>query len=219
MHRNHALYLIGVSLALALIAFAVLSRSPQAPIASANGRATFTVYLPIVLKNTGCGTLTRDGGFEASTSGTANPYWQTTTNVTRTIFDNSSIPVPNPTHGGAWKVWLGGDNLLQQNLTQTLSIPTGTTNLQISFWWLVDTAETNPQGFDVVNIQIRDNAGVVQETLHHLFDLDGTDVWTQKIVTATQSYAGQSIQLAFNASTDSVNPTSFFIDDVSMTCQ
>lgn len=221
MRRKYALSLIIACLGCALIALVGLSRAPQAPVASAAGKTLHTVYLPLVLKNAGCGsgTLVRDGGFEASTTGTLNPYWQITTNIPHTIFDNSLIPAPIPTHSGTWKAWLGADNLLQQTLTQTLTVPAGATSLQIGFWWLVTTADPNPQGFDTTNIQIRNAAGALQETLYHLSDVDQGVAWAQKIVTATQAYANQSIQLAFTTFIDSTFPTSFFIDDVSVTCQ
>ncbi len=222
MRHKHAVIFIAVNISLALLALAILSRAPQTPAAHAAAPKNLQfVYLPIVVKSTGCGSgsLIRDGGFEASTSGTTNPYWQVATNLPRSIFDNSGIPTPQPTHSGAWKAWLGGDNLLTQTLTQTLAVPAGANSLQISYWWLVNTSEPNPQGFDFVDVQIRNNAGVVQETPHHIFDIDAGTVWAQTIVTASQSYANQTIQLAFAATTDTTNPTSFFIDDVSVVCQ
>lgn len=221
MHRPRVLGLIISSFGMAMAALVMVVYAPQPPAATAAGRASQFNYLPLVMKNYGCasGTLIQDGGFEASMSGTTNPYWKITSNIPRSIFDNSSIPQPNPTHSGIWKAWLGGDNALSQTLTQTLSVPSGATSLQASVWWLVNTTEPNPSGLDHMEMEILDGSGSLQETLYHFKDVDQGSSWAQKIITATQAYAGQTIQLAFAASTDPTNVTSFFIDDVNVVCK
>lgn len=222
MHRIYPLSLIVICLGLVFAAIIFLVRPPNLSVAHAAPRTSpQKLFLPIVANNAGCSgnSLIQDGGFEASTSGTLNPYWQFTTNISRTIFDNSSIPMPQPTHSGLWKVWLGGDNSLQQTLTQTISIPPSATGLQVSTWWLINTTEPMPSGFDHMEMEILNSSGVLQEILYHFKDVDQGTAWAQRVVTATQAYAGQTIQLAFVASTDNTYPTSFFIDDVSVTCK
>ncbi len=163
--------------------------------------------------------LVQDGGFEA---GLPNPHWQTASNRSSSILDNSSIPQPNPTHSGAWKAWLGGDNNVQESLWQTITVPSGTASLQVSFWWLVNTNEPSPLVNDRLDVQLRDSTGAtILTTPYNLYDGDANTVWQQTTVTISASpYTGQTIQIAFVADTDASNPTSFFIDDVSvMACQ
>ena len=157
--------------------------------------------------------LVQDGGFEA---GLPNPYWKTASNKSSSILDNSSIPQPNPTHSGAWKAWLGGDNDVQESLWQTITVPSGTTSLQVSFWWQVNTTEPNPLVDDRLDVQLRDSTGAtVLTTMYTLFDGDANSTWVQETLSAS-SYAGQTIQIAFVADTDASYPTNFFIDDVSI---
>lgn len=224
MRPRHITYFVLSSLILLLIGVTLFNPPRQTPVAIAAAPATqHLLYLPLITKSAGTstcgsGSLIKDGGFEASTSGTSNPNWQISTNIIRTIFDNSGIPSPAPTHSGTWKAWLGGDNLLQQSLTQTLTVPNSASNLQVTFWWQVNTSEPSPSGLDQVGVQIRNASGATQETVYHLYDVDRGSTWAQKTVSASQSYASQTIQLAITATTDSINPTSFFIDDVSVTC-
>lgn len=152
--------------------------------------------------------LIQDGGFEA---GLPNPAWQTSSNVFSNILDD--LPDPPP-HSGTWKAWMGGDDLVQESLWQTVTVPADAANLEISYWWRVNTFETS-HPFDTLEAQIRDTAGNPLQTLQTLTDGNAGSTWQRSTFTVSD-YAGQTIQLAFVAQTDETNPTSFFLDDVSM---
>jgi hypothetical protein len=152
--------------------------------------------------------LLQDGGFEA---GLSNPPWQTSSNVFSTILDDTVAPAPRT---GTWKAWLGGDNLVQESLWETINVPAGIAGLKVSYWSRVDTFETN-HPFDSMNVQIRNAAGKPLQTLETLTDGNASLTWQKSSFTVT-GYAGQTIQLAFAAQTDSTNPTSFFVDDVNV---
>ncbi|MBI5303320.1 MAG: hypothetical protein HY868_14390 [Chloroflexi bacterium] len=170
------------------------------------------IFMPMIVA--GCSReMMSDWSFEA---GLPNTSWVTTSTAASNILDSSSIPSPNPTHYGAWKVWLGGSDSLTESVWQTATVPAWTTTMRMSFWFVVNTQETNPLTNDHVSIQIRNSAGVPLETLYDLWDGDWGTSWAQRVITPTGNYAGQTIQLAFFAKTDSSNPTNFFIDDVSM---
>ena len=182
-------------------------------ISSASASATtptggLTAYLPLIQTSCAPVQLLQDGGFEA---GLPSPVWQTSSNVFSDILDD--LPVPAP-HSGTWKAWLGGDNLVQESLWQVLNIPAGVVGLEVSYWWRVSTFETT-HPFDTLKVQIRDAAGNPLETLETLTDGNASSVWQQSTFVVT-GYAGQTIQLAFVAQTDDTNPTSFFVDDVSV---
>lgn len=150
----------------------------------------------------------QDGGFEA---GLPNPAWQTSSNVSSDILDDTPDP---SSHDGTWKAWLGGDDQVQESLWQTITVPPGAGGLQVGYWWRVSTLEsTHP--FDTLTVQIRDANGNLLETLETLTDGDAASDWQQSDFVIT-AYAGQTIQLAFVAETDDTNPTSFFVDDVSV---
>ena len=166
-------------------------------------------YLPLLQNSCTPVELLQDGGFEA---GLPNPGWQTSSNVSSNILDDSPDPAP---HAGAWKAWLGGDNLVQESLWQVLTVPAGVAGLQVSYWWRVDTFELS-HPFDTLDVQIRDAAGTPLQTLETLTDGDAGSTWKRSTFTVT-GYAGQTIQLAFVAQTDETNPSSFFLDEVSVT--
>jgi hypothetical protein len=152
--------------------------------------------------------IIRDGGFEA---GLPNPVWQTASNIYSDILDD--LPNPPP-HSGFWKAWLGGDNLVQESLWQDIQVPAGVAGLTVSYWWRVDTFEpTHP--FDTLQVQLRDVSGNPLQTLETITDGDAGLTYRQSSFTVS-GHAGQSIQLAFLAQTDDTNPTSFFVDDVSV---
>jgi len=176
-------------------------------------RATVSLFLPLILKNCPA-QLVQDPGFEA---GLPNPSWVTTSTINSAILDSSSIPSPNPTHSGSWKAWLGGNDGVQESVWQTLTIPASANSLQLSFWRRISTNESSPLTHDRLDVLIRNSAGVPLETLYTLWDGDAGTVWTQHTLTPTGNYAGQTVQIAFWVKTDSSGPTSFFIDDVTLT--
>lgn len=170
--------------------------------------AQHRVYLPLVLRACASVELIQDGGFEA---GLPNSAWQTSSNVGSDVLDDTPDPSP---HSGTWKVWLGGDDLVQESLWQIINVPPGTVRLQVSYWWQVSTLESlHP--FDTLRVQVRDANGNLLEELETLTDGDAAANWQQSVFTITVD-AGQTIQLAFVAETDTTNPTNFFVDDVSV---
>ena len=207
-NRNQvALWISSFFLFAAIVCLQVMN----APSAGAQGPGP--IFLPYIAAN--CPKLlVQDFSFE---TGLPNASWATTSTVASGILDNSSIPSPNPTHNGAWKAWLGGSDSVQESLWQTMTVPASTTGLQVSFWRRVSTQESNPLINDRLDVQIRNSSGVVLETLYNLFDGDAGTTWVQHTLIPSSSYAGQTIQLAFFAMTDSADPTSFFIDDVIVT--
>nr|WP_290669348.1 choice-of-anchor J domain-containing protein [Ardenticatena sp.] len=195
-------------LLLLLSAFGYVVFKPLFPAYAGTG-GTNAVYLPFI--SAPCRSeIVEDGSFEA---GIPNPYWKTSSNVGSAIFDNSPTP---PAHSGTWKAWLGGDNLVQETMTQTLSIPNGVTAATLSYWWRVSTTEpTHP--FDTLTVAMRDTNGVLLQTIETLTDGDANNSWRQSTwPLPVSTYAGRTVVLSFETTTDNNNPTSFFIDDVSL---
>lgn len=202
--------LLGLVLAVWL-AWLVPSLNPTAGVSTTVRAQTSNsrIYLPLVLRGCTPVELIQDGGFEA---GLPNPVWQTSSNMFSDILDDTPNPPP---HTGNWKAWLGGDNLIQETLWQTFTVPPDVLSLQISYWRWIDTFETS-HPFDTLEVQLRDAAGTPLQTLEILTDGDAASGWQQSVLTITPAYAGQTLQLAFVAQTDDSNPTSFFLDDISV---
>ncbi len=125
-----------------------------------------------------------------------------------------TIPLSRPLTLEPGKPGWGGDNLVEESLWQTISVPAGVNGLQVRYWWRIDTFEpTHP--FDTLDVQIRNGNGTPLQTLETLSDGDAGSQWQQSTFTLS-GYAGQTIQLVFVAHTDGTRPTSFFLDDVSV---
>ncbi|RME12483.1 MAG: hypothetical protein D6802_04150 [Ardenticatenia bacterium] len=175
---------------------------------SVEAGTTSQTYLPLIMMPCSSEVI-RDGGFEL---GLPNPYWRTQSNVGSSILDNTPTP---PAHSGTWKAWLGGDNLVNEMLSQTLFIPNGTTNLTLSYWWRVSTLEqTHP--FDTLTVVLRDTNGTLLQVVETLTDGDASTTWQQSTWTLSNAYAGQTLVLSFETVTDQDDATSFFLDDVSL---
>lgn len=196
-------------LALLVVWLAALLDNRDVVMADSNiPTAETEVYLPLVLRTCAPVGLIQDSSFEA---GLPNPVWQTSSNISSDILDDTADPPP---HSGSWKAWLGGDDWVRESLWQTITVPADATALQVSYWWRVSTLELNHY-FDIMLVQIRNATGSPLETLETLTDGDAASVWDQSTFTIT-TYAGQTIQLAFVVETDEDNPTSFFVDDISV---
>ena len=202
--------LVVTGLSIAVVVLLVVALGGAAAIGQAAPNADQTVYLPYIRQGCGPMQLIQDGGFEAGLPTTA---WQVQSSAGSKILDDT----PGlPSHSGTWKAWLGGDNSVVEALTQQVTVPDTSARLVVRFWWLVNTEEQTP-GADTLNVEIRDAAGHILDTLETLTDADAATEYRQSTLTVPQAYAGQAILLAFVAQTDRSNITSFFIDDVSLT--
>ena len=195
------------------IAAPIVPTYSSSAISAAPG-VTHTLYLPLITKSCVNTQLLQDTGLE---TGLPNSYWRTTSTQASSVLDNSSLPNPNPTHGGSWKAWLGGNNLVQESLWQAATIPANTSALTLVFWRRIETNEPAPGTFDSLQIQVRDSVSATLQTAYTLYDLDATSTWIQQTIAISPTYSNQSIQIAFIAATDASSPTNFFVDDVTLT--
>jgi len=145
-------------------------------------------------------------GFE---TGTAAP-WATTTGV----INNKTTEPPN---SGSWDAWLDGYGTTHTDtLSQAVTLPTGCANYDFSFWLHVDTAETSTtQAFDTLKVQVLNSSGSVLATLGTFSNLDAIAGYAQHSFSLAP-YAGQTVTLKFTGSEDSIDQTSFVLDDTAV---
>jgi PKD repeat protein len=150
--------------------------------------------------------LLANPGFE---TGTAAP-WTASTGV---ISDNSA----EPPHSGKWDAWLDGYGTTHTDtLAQTITLPSGCTNYNFSFWLHIDTAETSTTtAYDTLKVQVLNSAGTVLSTLHTYSNLDHNTGYLQRSFSLAP-YAGQTVTLKFTGSEDYELQTSFVIDDTAV---
>ena len=147
-----------------------------------------------------CTELVQNGGFEAGAAS-----WEIKTNGPGLI--GSTLP-----HTGQLGALLGGRNNANDELGQGLTLPAGQTSI-LRFWWHMLTTETSHPA-DHLDIQVR-LADRTVIPLQQITDGSVAGSWQQGTLDLT-AYAGQSVDLQFNADTDAARPTYFYLDDVSV---
>jgi PKD repeat protein len=145
-------------------------------------------------------------GFE---TGTAAPW-----TATAGVLNNSSS---EPPHSGSWDAWLDGyGSAHTDTLAQAITVPTGCTSYNLSFWLHIDTAETTTTTkYDTLNIQVLNGSGSVLATLATYSNLDHNTGYAQHSFNLA-AYAGGTITLKFTGTEDYTKQTSFVIDDTAL---
>ena len=149
--------------------------------------------------------LVQNTGFE---SGTAN--WTATSGV---ITNGSG----EAAHAGTYKAWLDGyGTATTDTVTQSVSIPSSVTTATFSFWLHIDTAETTTTTvYDTLTVQLQNSSGAVLTTLATYSNLNKNTGYAQKTFDVS-AYKGQTVKIYFKGVEDSLDQTSFVIDDVSL---
>lgn len=158
--------------------------------------------LPLTARANTCQNVIANGDMESSTG------WIAQTQGSYSLFSDYQA------HSGTQSAYLAGVNNAQDSLRRTVALPAAS-QLTLNFWWLVNSEESSG-GWDGLTVVLADASGNPLRALFTVSDRDAGLVWQQASVDVSQ-YAGQSVQLQFNARTDSTLATDFFVDDVALT--
>jgi len=166
-------------------------------------------YLPIVPRNyPQCAQTIQNGDFEAGSLD-----W---------TLGGGTIISTNTPHSGSYSAQLGGDNeVYGDTLYQTVTIPsTGPTgqpvvSAPLSYYWYMTTFETSTFDHDDLYVRIRDAYGSTLREVERVTNLSNKDVWVFSSFDVSD-FIGQTIQVYFKATTNLFDPTTFYIDDVSL---
>lgn len=96
----------------------------------------------------------------------------------------------------------------------TGGIPASSTSATLNYFWYMTTTETS-HSFDFLNVEVRSSSGTVLKKLQTISDGSTAGSW-QSASFSLNAYIGQTVQIAFVATNGSINPTSFFVDDVAV---
>jgi subtilase family serine protease len=166
---------------------------------SASGTYGLTVNAPASGGSCTVSQRLSNTGFE---SGTAP--WSTTSGV---IYRTSSA------HSGSYEAFLDGYGYTHTDTaSQTVSIPSGCTNVAVSFWLKTSTAETTTS-------TARDTLKVTlgSTTLATFSNLTRYSNWTQVTLRTTVPAGTTSTALKFTGSENNSRKTSFLVDDTALT--
>jgi len=169
------------------------------------------VFLPLALKNHGgnCYNEVWNGGFEEFVDGKPR-YWTVSSTDGYSLADGTWFA------GGHYGAYLGGYDYADDLLRQSIYIPSDALSASLAYGWYMQTEETHPSNqYDFLYVRLRDTGDNLVATLDTLSNQSSRDTW-QTAMFDLLPYAGQSLRLSFEADSDVSNPTSFFVDDVSL---
>ncbi|MFF3871586.1 hydrolase [Streptomyces sp. NPDC001978] len=138
-----------------------------------------------------------------------------------TTWSSSSGVITNSTgespRTGSYYAWLDGyGTATTDTLSQSVTIPSGCTSANLSFYLHVDTAETTTStAYDTLKVQVLNSSGTVLSTLATYSNLNAAGGYTQRSFSLA-SYAGQSVTLKFTGTEGSKLQTSFVLDDTAL---
>ena len=121
--------------------------------------------------------------------------------------------------GSSYYAWLGGYDDGSDTIYQDVSIPASAQSAYVQFWYQIGTDETTATDvYDYLTVDLYNpTSGSKLATLKTLSNLNATNGWVQSAQFDVSAYKGQIVRLRFDAVTDSSYPTSFLIDDVTLT--
>lgn len=172
------------------------------------------VFLPLALKNHGgnCYNEVWNGDFEEFVDGKAR-YWTTSSADAYPLADGTWFA------SGHYGAYLGGYDRWESDddrLSQSIYIPSDALSANLTYRWYMRTEETHPSNqYDFLRIRLRDLSDNLVATLDTVSNQSPRDTW-QTAMFDLSPYAGQSLKLSLEADNDVSNPTSFFVDDVSL---
>jgi subtilisin family serine protease len=172
--------------------------------AAGNVGSSTVVNVTVSNATGGGGQLIVNGGFEGSASPwtlSGSAFWSTGGNH----------------HSGTGYSILGASNNASGAEYQTVSIPAGHP-ANLTFWLNITTSESLSTAFDFVFVEVRSTSGALLGTLGSFSNRNATtstNSYTQRALSLA-AWRGQTVRLQFRGTTDVSLPTSFRIDDVSL---
>jgi hypothetical protein len=144
-------------------------------------------------------------GFESG-----NTSWTTSANVIGSSATESRT--------GSWRAKMGGQGLgLSYEMQQQVTIPSTACTVTLKFWLKITTQEeAGALPWDTMVVQILDSTGILLETLSTYSNQNAGAGYVQRSFNLS-AYAGRTIRVYLSADEDVYFPTSFFIDDTSLT--
>lgn len=123
------------------------------------------------------------------------------------------VDASNP-HNGQYSAYLCGYSNCADSIEQQVTIPAGNTSALLTYYWYMSTQKT-VHPYDSLQVQLLDSSGTLLKTLQTITDASQADQWLQASYDVS-AYRGQTVEIAFIGTTDSQQPTSFYIDDVTL---
>jgi hypothetical protein len=147
-------------------------------------------------------TLT-NGGFENGVS-----PWVERSNMGELI---STLAV----HSGRYAAYLGGAIDAEDRIYQVVTLSSGAISPRLTFWRKIATTDTIYYPYDTLSCVVWDTAGNVLGSCGEFSNVDRSVNWVQSTADLS-AYKGRVVRIGFTSYNNSLYPTQFFIDDVSL---
>jgi aminopeptidase S len=109
-----------------------------------------------------------------------------------------------------YDAWLGGYAKHETDgVSQSVTIPSGCSSYQLTFWLHVDTNETTTQAADTMTVKVGNT------TVATYSNRNAAGGYSQVTLNLAQ-YAGRTVTLSFTANETGTRQTSFVVDDVAV---
>jgi subtilisin family serine protease len=177
------------------------SHALQARAYDAAGNAGSSAVVNVTVSNvSGGGQLIVNGGFE----GSASPW---------VLSGSAAWSTGGNQHSGTGYTLIGGTNSTSGAEYQTVTIPAGHP-ANLTFWLNITTSESTATAYDFFYVEVRSTTGTLLGTLG-TFSNRNASAYTQRSFSLA-TWRGQTVRLQFRATTDVILPTTFRVDDVSL---
>ncbi len=156
------------------------------------------------------GTTTQLLGNPGFETGSASPWVQSSSG-------GYNVVDPTLPHTGSYSAYLCGYNNCVDTIYQTVTLPSTTTKVVLSFWLYIDTNETSSTCYDHFSAALRNSSGTTISTVVSKCNSNvGWTLYTFDVTSVLSSYKGKQIEVYFGGTTDSSLSTDFFVDDVAL---
>ena len=140
-----------------------------------------------------------NGGFENGTT-----PWVQTSNGGGVV-----ISTTRP-RTGSYSAYFGGYNSAVEKVYQTVTVPAGAS---LNYYYYLTTSESGSTAYDYLRVRVYNTSGTLLGTLKTYSNASTKNTWVNDTVSLS-SYAGQTVRIQFEVTTDSSLVSSFFVDDV-----
>lgn len=121
-------------------------------------------------------------------------------------------------HAGGTSAEICGYATCNDQIYQTVTLPSTTTKVVLSYWTYISTPNTGKTCVDYLYARLRTSSGTTIATPKTLCNVNAAG-WTQYTFDVTSTltkYFGKSIEVYFNGTTQASSASDFFVDDVAL---
>jgi hypothetical protein len=127
---------------------------------------------------------------------------------------------PTNPHTGSYSAYLCGYDYCNDQIYQTVTLPTSFSKVTLGYWYYSDTQEAaGSPCYDYFYSRVRSNTGATITTPQQSCNSSVTNGWVYKsfdLTSALSTYAGKQVQVYFQGTTDVSLISDFFVDDVTL---